>query len=246
MGLGTNKLSKEQLKALYKVDTHKWMEVISENEKNHPCFKTYKSQKERLRRLIKKIKFDSEFNVVEFGCGNGLWADLIYKYVKSYIGVDFSAPFIQIAKNRHQILNIENTRFFCEEILNFSKNHKNEYDRAFAMDFSEHIYDHEFITIFTAIKNTLKSGGELFIHTPNGDYFLELIKKLGVLKQSTGHIGIRNDKAHIKLLEKIGFNNIEISYLSHYIKPLSFFHFLGLIPIIGKFFRARLFIKCTK
>ncbi|MBU1202691.1 class I SAM-dependent methyltransferase [Patescibacteria group bacterium] len=242
-----NKLSKKQLKDIYQLDApHKWMELINSGEENNPYFKTYLRQKKRLENLLKPIKFNSDFRVVEYGCGNGLWGELIHNRVKSYTGVDFSEQFINLAKRRHKALNIRNTRFNCNDIIKFSEEHDNEFDQAFSMDFSEHVYDDDFISIFTAIRNTLKPNGKLYLHTPNGDYFLELCKKNGILKQSVGHIGIRNVKKHINLLEKVGFKNIVIYYLPHYIKLLSVFHFISYLPIIGKFFKARLLIKCIK
>lgn len=241
------RLSKKQLKSLYQIDeNHKWMEIVSDEEENNPYFKTYKHQKKRLENLLKYIKFNPEFNVAEFGCGNGIWGELIHRKVKSYIGIDFSEEFIDLAKRRHQTLNIINSKFECDDIVKFSSRHKNEFDQAFCMDFSEHIYDDDFISIFTAIRSTLKADGELYIHTPNGNYFLELLKKYGILKQSTGHIGIRNDQEYIKLLKRIGFKNITILYLQHYLKLLSIFHFMSCVPYLGKFFKARLFIKSIK
>ena len=240
------RLSKKQIKNLYHVDSsHQWMEIISDKEETNPHFKTYLNQKRRLENLLKFIKFNSKFHVAEYGCGNGIWGELIHQKVKSYIGVDFSTQFINLANKRHKALNIRNSKFECDDIVKFSKKHNNEFDQAFTMDFSEHIYDNDFISIFTAIRNTLKPNGKLYLHTPNGDYFLEQMKKHGILKQSLGHIGIRNANEHIKLLEKVGYKNIKISYLPHYLKPLSVLHFASYLPIIGRFFKARLLIQAN-
>ena len=242
-----NRLSKKQLKDIYQIDTsHKWMEIIDNTEENNPHFQTYLRQKKRLNNLLKSVKFNPEFSVVEYGCGNGLWGELIQDKVEFYTGVDFSEQFINLAKKRHEKLKVKNSKFSYNDILKFSEEHNNEFDQAFSMDFSEHVYDNDFMSIFAAIRNTLKPNGTLYLHTPNGAYFLELFKKHGILKQSLGHIGIRNAKEHITLLEKIGFKNIEIYYLPHYIKLLSVFHFISYLPIIGKYFKARLLIKCKR
>lgn len=241
------KLSNEEIKDIYKIDlSHRWKDIISDDQLNHPNFKSYRRQKKRLQRLIKYIQFKRNFDVAEFGSGNGLWGDLIHEKVNSYVGVDFSESFINLAKRRHRSLNIYNSQFYCNDIVEFSKENKNKYDQAFSMDFSEHVYDEEFVSIFSSMKNTLKEGGKLYIHTPNGNYLLELFKKWGILKQSKGHIGIRNDLEHINLLKKIGFKSVKVQYLPHYIGLLSFFHFISFLPGIGKYFKARLFIECTK
>ena len=48
------------------------------------------------------------------------------------------------------------------------------FDKAFSLDFTEHIYDEEFLNIFKSIKQTIKKNDELYIHTTNGNYFLEI------------------------------------------------------------------------
>ncbi|MFH1564690.1 MAG: class I SAM-dependent methyltransferase [bacterium] len=227
-------------------EDHKWMEILSDDEKDSPHFRKYKRKKKRLQNLIKYIKFESNFNVAEFGCGNGIWGQLISPKIKSYAGIDFSEEFINLARKRHKTQGITNSQFYCSDIIKFAIEHNNEFDQAFSVDFSEHIYDDDFVNIFTAIKNTLKQGGVLYAHSPNKNYFLELLKKYGILKQSAGHIGIRNDKEYINLLRKVGFDNIIIYYLPHYIKLFSVLHFIGYAPIVGKFFKARLLIKCIK
>ena len=103
--------------------------------------------------------------------------------------------------------------------------------------------DNDFLEIYYSIKKSLKEGGQLYIHTPNGDYFLEILKKLGVIKQITGHVGVRNFRQYKDLLTSIGFTELKVEYIPHY-NILGLFHFLSYIPIFGKFFRARLLIVC--
>ena len=92
----------------------------------------------------------------------------------------------------------------------------------------------------------MKDGGKLFIHTPNGEYLLEAMKKNGVLKQPDSHIGIRNNRQYMSLLERVGFKDIKVYYLSHYIWYLSILHFLSYLPLGGNYFKARLLIEVTK
>ena len=66
------------------------------------------------------------------------------------------------------------------------------------------------------------------------------------MKQIEPHIGIRKEIEYIYLLSEIGFKNINIFHIPHYIFLFEKFHFLSKIPIIGKFFNARLFISCEK
>ncbi len=242
------KLNKHELKLIYRLNKkHRWMEIINDKQSHHPNLSKYKQQKQRLVNIVSHIKLKHTYDVVDFGCGNGLLADIIYKQINTYTGIDFSSSFIQIAKRRKKVKKLLNCQFFCNDITRFSKTNNRKFDVAFAFDFSEHLYDNDFKIIFQAIKTTLKSNGILYIHTPNGRYILEFLKKYGLLKQSKGHIGIRTDIEYEQLLIKnVGFKKIEINYIPHYIKLLHLFHFLSYIPIFGKFFKARLFIKCYK
>jgi len=195
------------------------------------------------KRLLKYIRFEKTDSVVDFGCGDGRFAHLIHDRINSYTGVDFSNDFIEIAKNNLLQTNINNACFICEEISSFCKNNPNSFDKAFALDFTEHVYDEELIRIFKAVKYSLKVNGIFYIHTPNGDYFIEKLKTAGILKQFPEHIAVRNDKENIQIFKKAGFTRITVKFISHYEKILGLLHFLSYIPIFGKYFKARIFIS---
>jgi SAM-dependent methyltransferase len=239
--------TKEQLRGLYNLDEHhRWMEVIDENDVCHPCYPLYLRQKERILNLVPYIQFENNPSVAEFGCGNGIFGEVISKNVRSYVGIDFSNDFIALAKKRHTLLGIKNSQFFCDEVASFALSNKESFDMAFSIDFSEHFYDSDFVKIFTSIKDTLKPGGTLYIHTPNGDFILELMKKFHLIKQTLGHVGIRNFRQHVNLLKRTGFNNIRITYIPHYVRLFRRFHAMSYLPFLGRFFGARILIVCEK
>lgn len=226
------KLSKKQLKSLHNAD------YVS---------RYHSVDKRRLKRLLKFINLNKNDLVLDVGCGNGLLLDYIFNKINFYYGVDFSKDFIEVAINRKKENKIKNAKFICKDINNFCKGFKNKFDKIFALDFVEHIYNEDFKEIFTSLYNSLKINGELYVHTPNGDYFLEIFKNKNLLlKQFPEHIAIRTTRQYKEFLEKIGFTDIRIIYLSHYIKILSLFDFLRYIPFIGKYFKARLLIICKK
>jgi cyclopropane fatty-acyl-phospholipid synthase-like methyltransferase len=198
----------------------------------------------KISRLLQYISFNKSDVVVDYGCGDGKLALLIGDKVKEYHGVDFSEGFIKEALEKNQ--QKSNIFFHCKDIIKYSKANLNKFDKAFAFDFTEHIYDKDFEEIFSAIKRTLKPNGKLYIHTPNGNYFIELLKKVGILKQFPEHVAVRNATQNGKIFEKIGFSNWETKYIPHYNKYLKWSHHLTWLPIIGKYFKARLFIICEK
>jgi SAM-dependent methyltransferase len=184
--------------------------------------------------------------VADFGCGNGVLLEVISRDVREYVGVDFSEAFVQAAEVRRDTRGLSNGRFCCEDIERFCANHPNQFDAGFALDFSEHLYDDQFVPIFRAIHGALKPGAALYLHTPNADYFMERLRASGVIAQIDGHVGVRNFAEHRRLLAGCGFDAVHVRYLPHYLYPASALHFLGRVPIIGPVFRARLFLTCVK
>jgi 2-polyprenyl-6-hydroxyphenyl methylase/3-demethylubiquinone-9 3-methyltransferase len=184
--------------------------------------------------------------VADFGCGNGVLLDLIGRRVREYVGVDFSEAFVRAAERRRDEHGIRNGTFQCTDMVAFCARHPNHFDAAFALDFSEHVYDDQFLRIFSAIHGSLKPGAPLYLHTPNAEYFMERLKERGILTQVEGHVGVRDAQRHQELLAQCGFVNVKVRYLAHYLYWASLLHGLGYLPGVGRLFRARLFLTCRK
>jgi 2-polyprenyl-3-methyl-5-hydroxy-6-metoxy-1,4-benzoquinol methylase len=184
--------------------------------------------------------------VADFGCGNGVLLELISPRVHEYVGVDFSEAFVRAAERRRDARGLRNATFHCSDIVAFCAEHPNRFDAAFALDFSEHIYDDQFLRIFRAIHGTLKPGASLFLHTPNGAYFIERLREWGILDRIEGHVAVRDAESNRALLAQCGFADVQVRYLAHYLKLASRFHGLGTLPLVGRYFRARLFLTCRK
>jgi 2-polyprenyl-6-hydroxyphenyl methylase / 3-demethylubiquinone-9 3-methyltransferase len=168
----------------------------------------------RIQRLLPLVELSSEARVADFGCGNGVLLELIASRVREYVGIDFS------------------------------ERHPTEYDVAFALDFSEHLYDDQFVRIFRAISGALKPCAPLYLHTPNAEYFLERLHAWGVLRPVEGHVGIRDARRHQELLLQSGFERVDVRHLAHYLPLAASLHGLGAWPLVGRHFRARLFLTC--
>jgi 2-polyprenyl-3-methyl-5-hydroxy-6-metoxy-1,4-benzoquinol methylase len=197
---------------------------------------------QRIRRLLPLVELSSEARVADFGCGNGVLLELIASRVREYVGIDFSEPFIREAERRREALGITNGTFECIDIVAFCERHPTEFDVAFALDFSEHLYDDQFVRIFRAISRALKPGAPLYLHTPNAEYFLERLHAWGVLRPVEGHVGIRDARRHQELLLQSGFERVDVRYLAHYLPLAATLHGLGAWPLVGRHFRARLFL----
>jgi cyclopropane fatty-acyl-phospholipid synthase-like methyltransferase len=201
---------------------------------------------QRMRRMLPFFELSGPEVVADFGCGNGVLAELIAPHVHEYVGVDFSEEFVRAAERRRDAHGIRNATFHCSDIVAFCARHPGRFDAGFALDFSEHIYDDQFLRIFRAIHGALKPGAALFLHTPNGAYFIERFRERGILERIEGHVAVRDEEDHRALLAQCGFASVHVRYLAHYLRLASAFHGLGTLPLVGGYFRARLFLTCRK
>jgi len=183
--------------------------------------------------------------VCDFGCGNGLLMPHLCPNVDKYFGVDFSEEFIDAANRRKSALGYNNATFVCADINNFCAQHESCFDAGFAMDFSEHVPDDEWLDILRSIRHAIKPNKKLYLHTPNARFIIEIMKKHNfILKQFPEHVAVRDATENIKLLRQAGFSNINSIALPHY-NILKYLHILSYAPVVGKYFEARLFIEAT-
>ncbi len=199
----------------------------------------------RIERILPFIDVTESSNVADFACGNAMLMPYIAPLVNNYVGVDFSSEFINAAQEHKKQSGITNASFYCEDIKNFCKRNQNKFDITFAMDFSEHVYDDDWLEILVSIRESMKDGGSMYLHTPNARYVIERIKKLGIVQQLPEHIAVRDATENARLLELAGFKTITIKYLAHYEKRQAWLHSLRHIPILGEIFQARILIICT-
>lgn len=213
-------------------------EYVDKFEKNQPL--------SRLSRLMKYVEIPKDADVADFGCGNGLLLTCLHDKVRTYSGVDFSEFFIDTAKKRQKMLGIVNAAFFFESIEAFCSRNYEKFDAGFVMDLAEHVPDKEWIRILSAIRNSLKPSGKLYLHTPNAEFFIEILKKNNfILHQIKEHVAVRNVNKNIQMLEYAGFSEFEIKMIPHY-NVLRYLNFLTLTPYIGKYFLSRIFIVAKK
>jgi 2-polyprenyl-6-hydroxyphenyl methylase / 3-demethylubiquinone-9 3-methyltransferase len=199
----------------------------------------------RLEKLIKYMTLHNAFSVADFACGNGMLMGLIAPKVKSYIGIDFSEPFIKAANEKKEQLSIKNAEFVCSDINKFCQCHQKTFDVGFAMDFSEHVNDEEWAQILGSIRKSLKPNGKLYLHTPNAEFFVEMIRSTNfILKQFPEHIAVRTPEHNVSILSAAGFKIVHVRLIPHY-NILRAIHPLSHIPVFGKYLKARIFIEAT-
>lgn len=199
---------------------------------------------DRVASLARRIRLAPDARLADFACGNGMLLHALGPRPGSYDGVDFSADFIAAAKAWAEREGCENYQFHCDDIIAFCQHHPAAFDAAATLDFSEHVKDEQAIPIYAAIRQSLAPGGTLYLHTPNGDFFMEKAKELGIVPQFPEHIAVRGGEETVELLVRAGFprDGIRLGYIAHY-NVLKWLHPLGRLPLAGKWFRARLWIE---
>ena len=77
---------------------------------DHPEIATGRNHAETTK-ILPKLNLTKQSRVLDIGCGVGRWADALPEDIAYYLGVDFSADMIAIAKQRNQ-----RTQFYFENI----------------------------------------------------------------------------------------------------------------------------------
>jgi len=201
--------------------------------------------KYRIERLLRYITLQKGQVVVDFACGNGMLLEFVASQVKQYIGVDFSESFIKYANENKDILGVENAFFICSSIADFCRQNIDSFDVGFVFDFSEHVDDCMWLDTLKNIRKSLKNNGKLYLHTPNAEFFVEIMKENNfLLKQFPEHIAIRTMEENIEILKISGLKIIKTRFLPHY-NYLQYLHPLSYLPVVGKCFNARIFIEAA-
>lgn len=198
----------------------------------------------RVKRLVGLMETGAGEYIADFACGNGMLLQALGKREGQYVGVDFSQDFVDSANIWAERSGLINYRFVCADIINFCSQHPGEFDIATTLDFSEHIDDALAVQIYTAVHSSLKPGGKLYIHTPNLDFFMERAKDRGLIAQFPEHIAVRNGPQMLDILMQSGFerSRLKLRHIAHY-NVLKLLHPLSYLPLVGKYFEARLWIE---
>lgn len=198
---------------------------------------------DRVRNLAALMELPDQAHLADFACGNGMLLHALGKRSGSYEGVDFSLDFIRSAEAWAEREGCKNYRFHCEEIVQFCERNLGKFDAASTLDFSEHVPDDQLIPIYSAIRQSLAKGGVLYLHTPNLDFFVERAKDVGILRQFEEHVAVRTGKQLVALLVEAGFRKEQISlrHIPHY-NLLKYLHPLRHLPLVGRWFKARLWV----
>lgn len=102
-------------------------------------------------------------NVLDLGCGDGAWINILKKSGRNVIGVDISIKSLHIAKNASDLLICSDAHFLPFE--------SNSFDAIIMIEVIEHLSNP--ILALKEVHRVLTNGGRLILTTPNGlwEYF---------------------------------------------------------------------------
>ena len=200
----------------------------------------------RLENLLKHVRLPQDAVVADFGCGSGMLLDCIHDRVARYEGIDFSRDFIDLARCRADERQLRNSAFHCMALQEFSRRNTDRFDVIFALDISEHVPDEDWSDAVEAIRLALKPGGTAYVHTPNRDFLVEILKAHDfILRQFPEHIAVRTRHENARFFVNSGFEDVRVDLMPHY-NILRYAHPLSRLPIVGKYFAARIFLQARK
>ncbi|MGB5287162.1 MAG: class I SAM-dependent methyltransferase [Ignavibacteriaceae bacterium] len=146
--------------------------------------------------LISSYPKDSA--ILELGCGRGYMLEYLRNHgYRNLKGIDISDEQIKIAKQKE--IDVE-----VADVIEYLKKGKEKFKVIIALDFVEHFYKEELITLFEGIYNNLQYDGLFFFHTPNGQTILSPDLVYGDLT----HVTIFNPNSAQQLLRVVGFKEI--------------------------------------
>lgn len=144
-----------------------------------------------LKKTLKQLKPES---VIDIGCGNGRYAELISQFTSDYAGFDISEKLIEFAKNKYP-----DKTFYASRLEDAPEDKK--YDLAFTYTTLQHIKEEDMPQAIEKLKKIAKRG--LFIESEgfltrhyciNHDYekLFKVLKKIPLVKNSKGEFAKNN------------------------------------------------------
>lgn len=177
-------------------------------------------------------------NLLDIGCGTGLYWPVLVKYCKHLTGVDSSEDMISEACKLIEAKKLESVKALVQngEVLDFPDN---SFDAILCMDVLHHIPD-----IKQAIFNfsrLLKSGGKLFAVEPNT--FNPLIFFAHLIPPEERLAIVRNYAPILIRLFKPYFKNIQIRYIN-FVASAESEKQLKNVELMGNILLSLPFLRC--
>lgn len=163
---------------------------------------------QKFESVLNKIDFTQKDYVMDVGCGPGVLLSRIFKKVTLAIGMDISKNQVKftndLLKNDHNIVGA------CQNM----PIKESSWDCVFMIEVLEHLPPEDAEKALKSIYKTLKRDGIFLLSTPNYRSLWPVIEffwnKINPINYNEQHVNKQNINKLRRVLEKVGFKNIEI------------------------------------
>lgn len=145
--------------------------------------------------------------LIDIGCGVGTLDFYLARKGKKVFGIDISKNAIKHASETAELLNLKDGLKF--QVVDFpSQKIKDKFELVIATEVLEHMEDDK--KALTTINNLLEEGGLLIVSCPSQNAPLYKLGLLNNFDKRVGHLRRYNPEDLSRLLEREGFNILEI------------------------------------
>ena len=114
-------------------------------------------------RLIERVAMPSQHDrVLDAGCGSGTISQFLSLHAGEVIGIDSNPAAIRYATAAYERPTLQFRLGQFEDLTG-----EKPFDRIYCVEVIEHLYEHQAADVLSLFHRLTKSGGQLFLTTPN-------------------------------------------------------------------------------
>lgn len=200
---------------------------------------------QRMRTLRVLCQPQKDDDVLELGCGTGRYTKYLAHLVRRIVGVDFSEAAIIKARSGR---NAENIQYVLADIQHLDQFPRETFRKIVAIDVLEHLPDDQLAGVLNEANRLLTRQGLFMLFTPCRTHWIERLKGRNILlKQTTGHVGVRSEQEIRNYMGRSGLQVKEVIRFETCIPVLRMLErHLKKLPVIGTLFVSRLGMSASK
>jgi len=158
-----------------------------------------------IKNVLDLVKPNKNDNILDFGCEIGHFLCIFSKKGCTVTGIDINETALKIGKEYCKKSGIKNPILLSNKNKSVSEMFpKNSFNKIVLNDSIEHIPKEKIKEIFGQFKEILNHKGEIFIYTPNKDYWFECLRRF-FKKENPSHIALYSEKELKELLVSEGY-----------------------------------------
>lgn len=143
--------------------------------------------------------FKGKETILDLGCGQGVFLELLREYGCQAEGVDFDPEIVALAQAK-------GLKVHCNDILSFLEHNHNKYDGIYAANIIEHFNGNDAVKIMQGCARALKPNGVLIFLTAN---FRHPLMREEVFWLDITHVRPYPVPLLVKMMEAIGLKIID-------------------------------------